>query len=273
MEIRNLTSIPISEIITCFLEAFDGYFVKLPKETSYYEKRWKNAKIRFDLSFGMFDKNRLVGFILNGIDHRKGEYMAYNAGTGVIPAYRGNRIVKAIYEKAIPELRENEISMCILEVIKENIAAIKAYESCGFSIAKSYLCFNGELRSSTSSDIQLQQQKLSKVNWDQLPNQEYYSWEYQHQSLSEEDFSFFTVMHKGTKVGYFIINTARNHLAQLEVFESNPQNWDALFNGISSLTTEVRIINVDERQQEKVAQIIANNLQNSIDQFEMELKL
>lgn len=273
MKVKNLAQTPISEIIACFLEAFDGYFVKLPKEPSYYEKRWKNAKVQFDLSFGMFDEDRLVGFILNGIDHRMGEFVAYNAGTGVIPKYRGKRIVKAIYDEALNDLQKNGITLCTLEVIKENIAAIKAYESCGFSIAKSYLCFNGELHSSKSSDIQLQQQKLSKVNWGQLPNQEYYSWEYQHQSLSEEDFSFFTVIHKGKEVGYFIINTTKNHLAQLEVFENTPQNWEALFVGISSLATEVRIINVDERQQDKVAQLLAHNLQNSIDQYEMELKL
>ena len=272
MNVKNLGHTPLADIIACFLEAFDGYFVELPKEPSYYEKRWKNAKVWFELSFGMFDEDRLVGFILNGIDHRMGEYIAYNAGTGIIPAYRGKRIVKAIYDEALPELRKNGITLCTLEVIKENIAAIKAYESCGFSIAKSYLCFNGELHSSAPSDIQLQQQKLSKVNWDQLPNQEYYSWDYHRNSLSGEDFSFFKVVFEETEVGYFIINNAQTHLAQLDVFEDKLETWNALFTGISSLATEVKIINVDECQQEKVAQLLAHNLKNNIDQYEMKLK-
>ena len=105
MTVKHLGDTDFDTIMACFLSAFDNYFVKMPTDYNYYRKRWKASKVDFNLSYGMFDNDQLVGFIIHAIGRRHGEYIAFNSGTGVIPAYRGKKIVKTIYEFAIPELK------------------------------------------------------------------------------------------------------------------------------------------------------------------------
>ena len=82
------------------------------------------------------------GFIINAIDKRNGILTAFNTGTGVIPEYRGKRIVKSIYAHAIGELRQQGVEKSTLEVITKNDIAIRSYKSIGFSIRRrqSKLC-------------------------------------------------------------------------------------------------------------------------------------
>ena len=97
MIVKHLGHTDFNTIMACFLSAFENYFVKMPTDPKYYKQRWKAAKVNFNLSYGMFDNDKLVGFIINAIDERYGEYIAFNTGTGVIPEYRGQKIVKSIY--------------------------------------------------------------------------------------------------------------------------------------------------------------------------------
>ena len=68
------------------------------------------------------------------------KFTAFNSGTGVVPKYRGRRIVKQLYDFAIPELLKRGVEKCGLEVIKENEKAIKAYRRVGFEIIKILKC-------------------------------------------------------------------------------------------------------------------------------------
>ena len=140
MVVRHLGDTDFKNIMECFLSAFENYFVKMPTDYNFYKERWKASGVNFNLSYGMFDNDKLVGFIINAIDERQGELTAYNSGTGVIPEYRGKRIVKTIYDFAIPDLMQNGITKCLLEVITENAKAIKSYEGIGFKICKYYKC-------------------------------------------------------------------------------------------------------------------------------------
>ncbi len=141
MQVKSLKNINYPILMDCFNKAFHNYFVKLPTDTNFWKERWQQAKVDLSLSYGMFDKDRLIGFIINAIDQRNGELTAYNAGTGVLPQYRGEKIVKSIYDFALPNLKQNGITKCTLEVIKENEIAIKSYRSIGFVISKNYKSF------------------------------------------------------------------------------------------------------------------------------------
>ena len=157
MIVQSLGNTNTDEIIDCFLMAFENYFVKMPTDRDYYKQRWKSSGVRLDLSYGMFDNNKLVGFIINAIDKRQGQLIAYNAGTGVVPEYRGKKIVKSIYEYAISELIKNGVSKCVLEVINANRYAIKSYESIGFKICKYYKCFNGTISRNYNTNVSLKE--------------------------------------------------------------------------------------------------------------------
>ena len=103
MQIKSLQHISLEQIVECLLIAFEGYFVHMPTELSYWDNRFRAARVDYGLSFGVFDDDRLVAFIIQGIDIHNGEMTAFNTGTGVVPEYRGLQLVDKIYAHAIPD--------------------------------------------------------------------------------------------------------------------------------------------------------------------------
>lgn len=272
MQVKNLHPSNFDEIIECFLASFEGYFVTMPTDKNFYKERWKAAKLDYHLSYGMYDRSTLVGFILHAVDTRNNEKIAYNTGTGVIPAYRGKRIVKEIYKVALPELKQKGFTKSILEVIKENEKAIKAYEGVGFSICKNYKCFSGKIQLPTKLEVETKQIPIQEINWEQLPHQKNYSWDNQKESILEGNYIFHQVGINAKPLAYFIMHKTSNYIAQCDVFAPNT-DWNILFTGIKNSTETMRINNVDEQLAEKINAFQSFGLKNSVDQFEMELYL
>ncbi len=273
MTVKPLESIPFESIMDCFLTSFKNYFVEMPTDFQYYKTRWKNAKVRYDLSYGMFDGDVLVGFIINGIDKRNGEVIAFNTGTGVLPEYRGKRIVKSIYKYAIKDLKQHHITKCSLEVIQDNIVAIKSYESIGFQKCKRYKCFKGEVQNNNIAHVDLNEITYKQLDWENIPNQKFYSWDNHKNSIKNGDYRYIQVLKDNTPESYFIINPSNGYLAQFDVMSQNESSWDRLFSGIKIISDTVKINNVDDRLHDKLEYLNTIGLKNTVDQYEMELNI
>ncbi|TAI47603.1 GNAT family N-acetyltransferase [Flagellimonas allohymeniacidonis] len=273
MFVKHLSDTPFETILDCFLKAFDDYFVKMPTDKDYYQQRWKAAKVDFSSSYGMFDKEKLVGFILHAVDTRGGKLIAFNTGTGVIPEYRGKRIVKSIYEYALTDLAEKGVEKSKLEVITKNKIAIFLYTGIGFNRCKEYKCFNGKLDLGSSLQSELREMDLKDVDWDSLPNQQLYSWENQHESLLEGNCKFFQVWHDQKPESFFVIDPDLNYLAQFDVLTEEKGAWKRLFSAIRNISETIKVNNVDVRLKEKLDALVLFGLENTIDQFEMELEI
>ena len=272
MIVRHLGHTDFSEIMDCFLLSFEGYFVKMPTDHNYYKQRWKAAGVNFELSYGMFDNDKLVGFIIHAVDIRGGDLTAFNTGTGVIPEYRGRRIVKSIYDYAISDLIKNGITKSVLEVIKENKKAIKAYEGVGFKICKTFKCFSGELSVSEKS-IELREVSFNEISWEQMPNQDKYSWDFNNRSLKEGNSKYYHVIKNGVIESFFSINMANGTINQLEVLNTKKGNWERLFFAVQSICKQVRIINIDDTLKSKIVAVKKADLTNTVNQYEMEMLL
>ncbi|MFC0603784.1 GNAT family N-acetyltransferase [Winogradskyella pulchriflava] len=271
MKVQHLGNTDFEVIMACFHSAFENYYVKMPTDNDFYKQRWKAAGVRFDLSYGMFDDGKLVGFIINAIDNRQGELTAYNSGTGVIPEYRGKRIVKSIYDYAIPELLKNGITKCQLEVITANDKAIKSYEGIGFKICKHYKCFKGRLTVKKQNNFDLKKVSYQLVDWNTLPNQAFYSWDNQKESLAKGNYEYYQVFVDDKIQSYFVMNPDSGYVAQFEVLEDSLSQWQNLFSAIRSVNQEIRINNIDDRLTQKIKAVETIGLENTVDQFEMEL--
>lgn len=269
MVVKNLNTVDFNDLVTCFLDAFENYFVQMPTEPAYYRERWRLAKVDLNYSYGMFDNNKLVGFVLHAIDNREGVDTAFNAGTGVLPAYRGRRIVQKIYEYARPLLAAINISVCRLEVITENETAIAAYHRIGFKKNKRYKCYRGAINSELNSKVPVQEIPYNKAPWDILPNQDLYSWENQQACIANGPFQFFWVLHNDEPESFFIIDTSSGYLPQFDLLEDHEDGWDRLLKGISQVSAKIKINNVDERLTVKISQLNKAGLENHIDQYEM----
>jgi GNAT superfamily N-acetyltransferase len=274
MIIQKLSNTSFDEVLNCFLIAFENYYVKMPSDRNYYKERWEAAKVDFNLSYGMFDKGKLVGFLIHAIDKRKGNLTAFNTGTGVLPEYRGQRIVNAMYKYACNDLVQKGIKEIKLEVITENKIAVRTYNSIGFEICKKFNCFNGTITLQKTLPLELIEIDASEIKWGELPNQELYSWDNQKESLLRGNYNYFQVLNDNVTESFFIIKPESGYLAQLGLLNSkNTAGWERLFSAIKQISPTVKINNVDHRLEEKANHLTAMGLENWVNQYEMELKL
>lgn len=273
MIVRKLYNISFDVIADCFLKSFENYYVKIPTDKNYYKERWKIAKVDYALSYGMFDGAKLVGFIIHAIDLRNGEKIAFNTGTGVLPEYRGKRIVRSIYDFAIPDLKTNGVIKCSLEVIIENSKAIKSYQSIGFNICKTFNCFSGEIILNTNEKMQLNEVDYDAFDWEKMPNQHLYSWDFNLEVIKNGNYKYYQIIKDSLVESYFIINPGNAYLAQFEVLNESAGSWHRLFKGIKEVSNSIKIINVDTRLNQKIDCINSIGLANTVNQYEMEMNI
>ena len=270
MKITNLSEYEFPKVIECLLDSFQNYFIKMPEDIAYWKKRFYHARVDFSLSYGVMDKNNLVGFIINAVDFDKKLKTAYNTGTGVIKRYRGNQWVDKMYQHSIPLLKASGIEQCKLEVVDKNYRAIKVYERIGFKKARRLKSYKGEISSGPAVKIKL----LSLDQIDQLNTCEKYSWDFTNATVQKasEHYELYQVLgEKNNKImGHFVINSQNGTVAQLECTDGN---WEYLFSGIAWANRTIKINNIDESRIDSIHHLEKNKIPNVIDQFEMEMKI
>jgi ribosomal protein S18 acetylase RimI-like enzyme len=128
-------------IARTFDEAFADYYLKSTRKAEQwlYNRAAKNA-VEYDYSVGAFDGDRMVGLTLIGIDDWQGQLAAFDAGTGIIPDYRGMGLAREMFDFAVAKLRQRGVKKFLLEVLQVNEPAIKAYEKTGFRITREFDC-------------------------------------------------------------------------------------------------------------------------------------
>ena len=140
---KHLTVEDFPRAHATMVEAFADYQVDMSYMTS--ERSWlRNLKsgVRYDSSVGAFDGEKLVGVTFVGLDDWQGEKAAFDAGTGIVPGYRGQGVAKAMFEFILPGLRDRGVSKFLLEVLQPNKAAIRAYTKTGFNISREFACYD-----------------------------------------------------------------------------------------------------------------------------------
>lgn len=130
------------QIHRTFQEAFVDYAMDMSSLT---EERLrvrcvKNA-VDWDASVGAFDGDRMVGFTLIGIDRWQGGLGAFDAATGIVSGYRGKGLARSMFEHALPSLKGRGVECFVLEVLKDNDPAIRAYRKAGFEVSRELKCF------------------------------------------------------------------------------------------------------------------------------------
>src|SRR5690242_10529094 len=124
LEYRTLAGLPVPEILNVFNEAFSDYIVPLQLSENQFLQKIKAENIKPELSVGAFVNKKLVGLILTGVSEKGPLRKAYNAGTGVIPSFRGQQITQQLYIFLVPLLKDQGIREHQLEVLQNNTAAL-----------------------------------------------------------------------------------------------------------------------------------------------------
>jgi GNAT superfamily N-acetyltransferase len=142
LTIADLSGVGYADLAAAFNAAFADYTLASEAKSELWVRN-RLAKNAYDpaCSAGAFDGDRLVGFTLHGVADWRGERIAFDAATGILPGYRGQGLAGRLSEFARPHLRERDVTRCILEVLKTNDVAIRSYHKMGFAITREFACF------------------------------------------------------------------------------------------------------------------------------------
>jgi predicted GNAT superfamily acetyltransferase len=94
---RFLNDSDFNSLHNCFLEAFSDYSVNMQMTEEQYRARLVHNGVRLDSSVGAFEANEMIGFTINGIGTWQEKQTVYDAGTGVVPQYRGKGVAKDLF--------------------------------------------------------------------------------------------------------------------------------------------------------------------------------
>lgn len=271
MIIRSLENTPIEEILSTLNLAFSDYFVPINFTLAYVNERWKASGVDYSLSFGAFENNTLVGFIIHAINYYGERKVAYNASTGIIPSHRRKGVLTKLYEKAIPVLQENGIEKSTLECITKNERAILAYQKVGFSIDRSYHLYKFNWTKKVIPSRYKVETKNEFLFSDFAQLQNYIpSIENQDHCLEKykKNLKVMYVLDQSEIMGYLVFHKITKRIHRLGVHENNWNTFGSvLFSGLEN--GNYNIINIDSKN-EKMHQFFRKmKFDNYIDQYDM----
>jgi GNAT superfamily N-acetyltransferase len=150
-------------MVSAFNKAFSDYAINFSYTDESFKRKIISENIIQEYSVGVFADGELVAFILHGLDEIDGQKCVFNAGTGVVPEYRGQRIVQRMYEYILPVLKAKGYRHHQLEVLVGNDKAEKIYANVGFEHYRRVLSYSGAVEKKNNNGIELKE--VSSVNW------------------------------------------------------------------------------------------------------------
>ncbi|WP_350287115.1 GNAT family N-acetyltransferase [uncultured Croceitalea sp.] len=279
MEFKTLAGVDKKEILEVFNTSFSDYFIPFRLSYEQLDAKMLADKTDLSLSVGVFENTELIGFILHGFDTIDNKRIVYNGGTGVIPKKRGQGLTKRMYQFMLNQLKKKQIDNIVLEVIAENIQAIKSYQASGFAMTRRLVCYKGDVKPKITNreiDVQLLNDydwKVMESFWDIRP-----TWQNSKNvvdQLKYETFSLGAYVNKQF-AGYVIFNPTNNRIHQIAV-NKYFRNFGIGATLISEISNKyegrLSIINVDKKSRSIHPFLKKIGFKVSLEQLEMELKL
>ncbi len=284
-DLHTLENYGKSQLFRCFQKSFRDYPVSFNMTQEQFNRKFINRlNIRLDLSVGAFVGNQLTGFIFTSTDHYQGLFTAYNGGTGVIPSFRGKGLTYDMYQYLIPQLREMGIIQCLLEVLKQNESAQKAYQRVGFSTTLTLKCFKRK----KENPIKTKSGLVFQISWVTQP-----VW-----ALYETFLNFFPCFldtqqllsnildelkiieakdQGGRTVGYAIYSPNSGRISQFGVHKKFRRQGigSSMFKFITNLSPAptYTVMNIPSGETAIIKFLKKLDFQNEIDQYQMIMKL
>jgi ribosomal protein S18 acetylase RimI-like enzyme len=282
-----LTEKHFPQIFSTFMEAFADYYVNASYMTEevLFNRAVKNA-VDYDSCVGVFAEEKMVGFTLIGIDHWQDKLAAFDAGTGIIPAYRGKGIAKKMFDFAVPQLEQRGVKKFLLEVLQVNEPAVKAYKKAGFNITRELDCYRlhiDKLTAARHAQVSIEINKAGKeilhsfeTELDWQP-----SWENSFASIERipDDIDIYCAtvnhMNAGLLVYYPTLNWTMSIVVRKDYRRKGIANCllAHFVQNLAQNTPFVKLINADHADLGLRAFLEKTGFCFDINQFEMELNL
>lgn len=272
---RLLSVADFESLHECFLRAFSDYEVDMRVSREQFQQRLTRDGVCFEMSAGAFDGERMVGFYINGVGQWRQKMTAYDAGTGVIPEYRGRGVAKELFAFLESTLKAAGISQYLLEVLTTNVPAATLYRKLGFVDTRRLAVFRSEQQTKSRATnvvtrhIERPDWKLFQSFWDAYP-----SWQNSIDAIERisNDRSIIAAYVDDACAGYGVMFKPAASLMQLAVAREHRRKGIATAI-LSALETEVsqplKINNIDEDLKSALAFYEANGYKSVLSQYEM----
>lgn len=251
MNIQPLTDVSFHELLDCYNESFSDYILPFKLSEVALEELMLTRRVKLELSVGAFLNDQLIGFILIGVDEKDGKMVSYNAGTGVVPKHRRNKIVSKLYEVLLPILEHHNITYNVLEVIVENTKAFELYKKMGYTISRELHSFRGNITAGLSKN-KYEVVLLKQYDWDLIRSFRDWdpSWQHDNSAVVKSGRNMITigVFDQQRLAGYLIYNSATKRVFQFGVKKDYRRKGiaTALFQYIAKqYSDDIGVINVD----------------------------
>ncbi len=282
--IQKLSAIRYEMIHEVFIKAFADYVVPINLSIHQFKSMIEHGGCNLDLSFGAFNNNKLVGFVLNGIGEWNGKLTAYDNGSGIIQEFRNKGIASKIFNESLPILRENNISQYLLEVICTNTPAYNLYKKMGFEETRKFDCYKSpkdkiEIRKNLNDNFPISEivdpdWEMLRTFWDVIP-----SWQNSIDSISRrlDDFKILGIFNDDNIVGYCIFAKKTGYIPQFGIDKKYRRKglFTALFQRVvqDAEGDEITINNICSRCDPFMKFANSINIAPVLSQHEMLLKL
>lgn len=276
--LQTLENITIEQLVEVFNLSFSDYMISMTITDAQLADKIKAEDIKMELSVGAFENGQLIGFMLHGHKVVEGEEVVYNAGTGVIPNKRGNKLTVEMYAYLLPILHKKRIAKIQLEVITTNAPALRTYTNLGFEIVRELNCYKGLLQP-IKKIVTVEIRKLETYDWQKL--QSFWDFEpsWQNSITAVENLKYTNIslgmFRDHELLGYIIYNPALKRIQQLAIerAERNQGFGKLLMEYIATtFNKEISIINIENGSTlDKFMK--KGELKLFIKQYEMEISL
>ena len=263
--------IPLYE---CFLEAFSDYQVDMQMSREQFEQRIARDGVRLEFSAGAFDNGKMIGFYMNGAGSWQEKQTAYDAGTGVIPEYRGRSVAKELFAFMAPRLKEVGIAQYLLEVLSENERAVALYRKLGFVETRVLAVLRSDGPVTSFAELQgVSIRAVAEPDWTFFESfwDGYPSWQNSSRAVERVvDRAIMGAYVDGNCVGYGIVFRPSGNLMQLAVArEYRRRGIGSRILAALSPDEALKINNIDEQLKGTLAFFEANEFKIALKQYEM----
>jgi ribosomal protein S18 acetylase RimI-like enzyme len=275
---RFLSPPDFNALHAAMLEAFSDYIIPFRLTETQFKNHIAVNAVDINRSVGAFIDGKMVGFTLNGFGLWNDKSTVYDAGTGVVPAFRGKGVAAKIFDFMLPALRQSGGEQILLEVITKNEKAARLYRKMDFRETRRLLLFERQKSLDYSSktdfiirEISAPDWKLLKTFWDGNT-----CWQNSIEAFkrSQARKIVFGAFRRETCVGYGVVYLKSGYLAQIAV-DKNYRRRGVGSRLLSEMQKAVgknkplRVSNVDENLKCAVDFFKNRSFTETLSQFEM----